>query len=636
MSLETMLPSTMSGVLILSLLCLSLFTLSKANSPFSPEFSYKDHPFYTHPHRDFLFTDPPESPVIMNRYYRLVGDQQDTSGCIFRPVSASLKRRLNTTAPLEDFATSVDSMNIARGNPRRVKDNEKYFHATFHSAVRIVLLMKGRGRTLERAFSNASENNLPSEWSEVFLAHAFFWKGKPLARPEEFLAVERIIPAGQTLVLPFAASITVAGIPVHFYHIIIADASKPSGTLLPFKYPSLPATVRSTTKGSVITNPEIPVPNTRCPTWLHDAYSTPPRDPADKGGADGAPQNWLSWHPAIDPVYWCYFFHEHGAWPGRWYAPQFGYTAWHTGSGSTSNGRQSESHNGFKVFSMQLPSDERKRAVVFTVHMHLSKARRFFARHHTVIVAVLEPAVDGEWEIEMELHMKMDFGATTTKMRQVSPGSGQMPIGEGQKEILEILKAEKNEFRARRINVMNNAMFRFGYEAWDGPLNTCSGGRGGNRRLDHGLSFDIRNPATAIPYMKNASVPIPDSGLEQFSLRRRDSVDKRVHSRTFYIGVEHCKDGFREAVAEAQKSNGGEFYTDSYFEEVMDGSGKFNLRQFVKNGFKMVTIPPGSYTPVSGWVGEMSLVPKLPGNLRLLLAQRRFKNMENAVDAMEN
>ncbi|ADH63117.1 hypothetical protein Mesil_1220 [Allomeiothermus silvanus DSM 9946] len=41
----------------------------------------------------------------------------------------------------------------------------------------------------------------------------------------------------------------------------------------------------------------VPQPNTYCPQWVHDQYK--------------------DWHPQIDPVYWCYFGHEHGSDPAQ-------------------------------------------------------------------------------------------------------------------------------------------------------------------------------------------------------------------------------------------------------------------------------------------------------------------------------
>lgn len=64
--------------------------------------------------------------------------------------------------------------------------------------------------------------------------------------------------------------------------------------------------------GSPTPDPLVPAakpaiePNTLCPQWLHDTYTTV--------GPDGAVYG--TWHPQIDPTYWCYFGHGHGSNPG--------------------------------------------------------------------------------------------------------------------------------------------------------------------------------------------------------------------------------------------------------------------------------------------------------------------------------
>ena len=41
-----------------------------------------------------------------------------------------------------------------------------------------------------------------------------------------------------------------------------------------------------------------PVPNELCPAWVHDRYMA--EHPGEK-------RLYRTWHPAIDPVYWCHF-----------------------------------------------------------------------------------------------------------------------------------------------------------------------------------------------------------------------------------------------------------------------------------------------------------------------------------------
>lgn len=76
---------------------------------------------------------------------------------------------------------------------------------------------------------------------------------------------------------------------------------------------------------------EAPQPNQTCPAWVHDQYVTT--------GPDG--KTYPTWHPQIDPVYWCYFHHEHGSDPSP-HKPAFGY------AGAQMD--MSEPHPGFKVY----------------------------------------------------------------------------------------------------------------------------------------------------------------------------------------------------------------------------------------------------------------------------------------------
>jgi hypothetical protein len=79
----------------------------------------------------------------------------------------------------------------------------------------------------------------------------------------------------------------------------------------------------------------VPQANQTCPQWVHDQYVT--------GGPDG--RSYPTWHAQIDPVYWCYFRHEHGSNPAAFdpsWHPAFGY--------ATTQAGEAEAHPGFKVY----------------------------------------------------------------------------------------------------------------------------------------------------------------------------------------------------------------------------------------------------------------------------------------------
>jgi hypothetical protein len=89
---------------------------------------------------------------------------------------------------------------------------------------------------------------------------------------------------------------------------------------------------------SVPAGQAVPQANQTCPQWVHDQYVTV--------GPDG--RSYPTWHPQIDPVYWCYFRHEHGSNPAFFdpsWKPAFGY--------ATTQAGEAEAHPGFKVYVLE-------------------------------------------------------------------------------------------------------------------------------------------------------------------------------------------------------------------------------------------------------------------------------------------
>jgi hypothetical protein len=109
-----------------------------------------------------------------------------------------------------------------------------------------------------------------------------------------------------------------------------------------------------------------PQPNQTCPAWVHAQYVTT--------GPDG--QTYPTWHPQIDPVYWCYFRHEHGSDPAP-HKPPFGYAA--------ARGRVDENHEGFKVYTFTWEDT----VAVVTHHFGTASASRAACvRYHELDLAI--------------------------------------------------------------------------------------------------------------------------------------------------------------------------------------------------------------------------------------------------------
>lgn len=113
---------------------------------------------------------------------------------------------------------------------------------------------------------------------------------------------------------------------------------------------------------------EAPRANATCPDWVHDQYVAP--------GPDG--RSYPTWHPTIDPVYWCYFHHEHGSDPGI-YKPLFGYVSAQAG--------MDEPHAGFKVYTFRAQNDT---TLIVTHHFGTgNSARAACVRFHSFEVGAV-------------------------------------------------------------------------------------------------------------------------------------------------------------------------------------------------------------------------------------------------------
>jgi hypothetical protein len=134
---------------------------------------------------------------------------------------------------------------------------------------------------------------------------------------------------------------------------------------------------------------EVPRVNQTCPTWVHDQYVAL--------GPDG--KYYPTWHPQIDPIFWCYFGHEHGSDPAafdRDYKPLFGYTAGKMG--------MSEPHPGFKVYVGELNGYR----FLVSHHFGTGSLNRVCNRFHTFDMA-LKRISDGK--IVADVHFLADHGA---------------------------------------------------------------------------------------------------------------------------------------------------------------------------------------------------------------------------------
>ncbi|KAI0566853.1 hypothetical protein FGB62_5g036 [Gracilaria domingensis] len=562
---------------------------------------------------------------------------------LFAPRSALYDR----FPSLESFSSGpLDSLFIAAS---KNKSKATYVEVHLNHRARVFLLLNARGLNGKHLRQLESVEGLSTNWTGLFALRSSSGKsirvgdsertGKNLTLPSHAAVVETVVEKDVPLLLPHPGSVKVNGLPCIRMTLVFANTTE-NGSIEAFEYPGVPVTVWSPFNGDIVDAVEVKA-NEKCPDWLHDLHVIETRDKAIAKEM-GEPLVWRTWHSPIDSIYWCYYDHEHGSYPGE-YRPMFGYTAWKTADSATSHGRQDESHDGFKTFSFVL--EEQKRVVVLVIHMHLSRGRRFVTRHHTSILAIMNE----NWELLIEFHMKQDFGAALATLRTGKT----VAIDAHEDEILEelkmfgkrsgrrfnVLRVDDNfpdsvdrrfELNKDKISSRDREVVRRGiYEQWNGALNTCSWSKkrftgGGN---DQGIMVDIRNPATAL--IDTEQTPRHEA-MQQL---RGNSMDRFIKIKSdVEIGPRHCWfDIFSSESGIDVEMTGGVFYTDAYFRGVKKMAGRFYPRQYMRmtSILDVVVLKAGKLLVADGWNGHYSYE-----NGKAL--GRRLVNTEGAVRAEVN
>ena len=274
---------------------------------------------------------------------------------------------------------------------------------------------------------------------------------------------------------------------------------------------------------SVPAGQEVPKSNSACPAWVHDQYMTT--------GPDG--KQYRTWHPQIDPVYWCTFGHEHGSDPslaGTAYKVAFGYTA--------TLGGMSEPHNGFKINVFRNPSGG---FWVVTHHFGTGGIGRACVSMHTADFALIQNNV-----IKADLHLMGDFGkGMVTSMQTSQDISGcvnpmVMPGSTG----------------VRKINLMGNK----GYEPWRMDTRMLKVGLTMN-----GLTFDTGDAITGCASVACTTlVPRPGN-----------------------FGADHRITHESNLTVTGNGTTAGTFYTDSTGTKLVDASTAGAVKQYIESGLNI-------------------------------------------------
>ncbi len=324
----------------------------------------------------------------------------------------------------------------------------------------------------------------------------------------------------------------------------------------------------SEANGQGTTAPSVPAGKTQalanqsCPSWLEELFVV--------AGPDG--RNYKTWHPQIDPIYWCYYGHEHGSDPSLInYKPKFEYIA-------LLNNDQAEIHNGFKGFVLK---DEKNGYGWYVgVHAETGDIHRVCVRKHTVVVAVTDLR---SGELLAELGYKGDFGASKTNQeingvnKIIQPNMAGMTCDD-QTSIATQTKNEKLIRVANETSISNS-----NYERWRGGISTGLG-FSSPEWFAQGMEVDIRNPRTSCNMLDCMGTIANDSAGDD---------------RTIFVPQLNLKyDQFKDA--SDGTNNDGVFYTDVYGNPSSKDNPKA-VHQFVKPGLNVMI--DGFFETTDAWRG---------------------------------
>jgi hypothetical protein len=272
-------------------------------------------------------------------------------------------------------------------------------------------------------------------------------------------------------------------------------------------------------------------PNTLCPQWLHDTYTTT--------GPDG--DTYATWHPQVDPTYWCYFGHDHGSKPGLIPgSPKVPYQY------VAAKVPQNEPNVGFKEFIFTYKG----RYVRIVEHASTAMSRRVCARFHTMYVMVY----DADGEELFRTGFKADFGAA------ISAADQSTLTGSTCGYSMEAVRVATNAFRRIRRDADSGS-----YEVW--RTVPTSGTTNLGLVLNHTL--DIRDPYSFCPTSNCTDVELHAADRNQTETRRTLQLRGMEMRSAFALDT-------------------GTFHTDPFGAGIVSSDAPNAVEQYIAPGFTMI------------------------------------------------
>lgn len=312
---------------------------------------------------------------------------------------------------------------------------------------------------------------------------------------------------------------------------------------------------------------EKPLANQPCPTWVHDQYTTT--------GPDG--KTYATWHPQIDPVYWCYFGHEHGTNPDNFvkgYKVAYNYTA--TKQGHMHPG---EGHVGFKTLVFD---DAAGHTWLVTMHFGTGALSRVCNRFHSTDIAVRNT---NSSEILADIHIMGDFGQAVehnTSTLIQPPACPDQGVGVG---------TRGDGLGQRQIPVHTDGVD--GYEPWVvGAKGNILGFKPGWHINTHDAQVICDTVTCANPY------------------KTAGEGSRRFLADASLLGI-------------VAGTNTGTFYTNAMGTALATADDENALKQYVKPGTNIMYPSNGTKcVPIVGWGRKEICLPTTEANARMRAYER--------------
>lgn len=354
----------------------------------------------------------------------------------------------------------------------------------------------------------------------------------------------------------------------------------------------------------------------KCPEELHDLWKVASEDEDVEG------ERFRTYHPQIDPFYWCYYGHEHGSDPGlSGYVPKFDYLA-------HKNEMEDETDGGFKGYLVDFDDYW----FYTSLHAHVSSSRRFDTRFHSAVVAISNK----EGDLMAELSCKSDMGFAGARGAE----EGVVPLTDADAA----LNAQQRKERAtkfRRFNVIypealdKRFMYREGddllhgeYEGWEGFGSELCADSDYDRHI--GMTVDIKDSATAKQKAEDTAEDEPTilGRTKDGKLHPQKGLNRElmVLSNNFTISDKFCK--FNLPDVSGGRNADGIFYTDPYCKKLLPGPGPAAVRQKIASGFEFTI--SGRYILNNIWDGSYRLRENKDE------PAARFQNIDGSIYAKEN